>query len=124
MENSRILILNAFLVVTILLYSCEKKFEKVGWSDFTDPGFPPADRQSMLNDLLLSHTLTGMRYSDIIALLGRPDHEDSTHLTYKIEVDYGFDIDPVYTRDLIMMMDNDSVVTSIEVREWRSGQDR
>lgn len=121
--NSRIINLIVAFIVILLAFSCDKKFEKTGWNYSTDSGFPPPARERMLDDLLSSHKLTGMKYSTIIELLGTPDYQDSTHLMYEIEVDYGYDIDPVYTKNLLMMMDNDSIVNLIEVREWRSGEE-
>ena len=37
---------------------------------------------------------------------------------YDIITDYGHDIDPVYTKELIFRFDNDSLVIDYKIREW------
>lgn len=38
---------------------------------------------------------------------------------YDIEVDYGFDIDPIYTKVLILQFSKDSIVQTFEVKEYK-----
>ena len=60
-----------------------------------------------------------MKYSDLIKLVGTPNGSDSSSITYLIEIDYGFDIDPIYSKDLYFFISKDSVVTSYKIEEWK-----
>jgi hypothetical protein len=95
------------------------KFDKERWSEREDPAFPSPDRTRMLADLTSHYKLKGIKYADLVQLLGHPDLNDSNSLGYKIVEEYGRDIDPVYTRNLEFTFSKDSVITSFEVHEWR-----
>ena len=73
----------------------------------------------MFMDLITNYKLVGIKYSQLIGLLGIPDSKDSNSLSYKIVVDYGHDIDPVYTKNLDFTYSNDSIITSFNVNEWK-----
>lgn len=119
--NFALLILQFTAVV--FLFSCNNneqiKFDKNKWDQQTDPLFPSSYRPKMLTDLTTSHKLVGLKYSQLMELLGTPDFTDSSSLSYKIEVDYKHDIDPVYTKDLDFTFSKDSIITSFKVNEWR-----
>jgi hypothetical protein len=76
-------------------------------------------RPKMLTDLTTNYKLKGLKYSELIELLGIPDSKDSSSLSYKIIVDYGHDIDPVYTKDLDFTFSKDSIITAVKVNEWK-----
>jgi len=107
----------SFVMVTLIMSCGEKKFEKRGWVLGWDAGSPPPDRDKMLNDLLSNYTLTGMHCRDVMALLGPPNHVDSSAISYNIVAGYGTDIDPVYTKDLYLYQSKDSVIYSVKVKE-------
>ena|ERR1700694_2529625 len=114
----------SLLIATILAISCsnsskEIKFDKSKWNEQTDPLFPSTYRSKMITDLTTNHKLVGLKYDQLIQLLGIPDNKDSNSLSYKIIVDYGHDIDPVYTKDLDFTFSKDSVITSYKVNEWK-----
>ena len=71
----------------------------------------------MLSDLITNHKLIGLKYSQIVELLGEPDFKDS--LCYSIIVDYGTNIDPVYTKNLNFTFSMDSIITSFNVQDWK-----
>ena len=73
----------------------------------------------MLKDLTTEHKLVGLKYSQLIELLGEPNFNDSSSLAYKIIEDYGHDIDPVYTKNLDFTFLKDSTITSFKVYEWK-----
>jgi hypothetical protein len=73
----------------------------------------------MLKDLTTNYKLVGITYSELVSVLGVPDNKDSSSLTYKIVVDYGMDIDPVYTKNLDFIFSDDSIITSLKVIEWK-----
>ncbi|MBT1711421.1 hypothetical protein KK062_24475 [Fulvivirgaceae bacterium PWU5] len=111
------------MAVIIIMTACnEKKFEKKGWAAKPDANFPPNERGDMLNDLLSNHKLVGLKYSNVISLLGIPDGVDSSSLSYEMEVAYGSDIDPVYRKDLYLFTTRDSIISSYEIKEWKKEQ--
>jgi hypothetical protein len=112
------------VATTVFLLSCghnnmQIKFDGNKWNEQTDPIFPSVYRPKMLADLTSNHQLIGLGYSHLIQLLGIPDAKDSSSLSYKIIVDYGRDIDPVYVKTLDFTFSKDSVITSYKVREWK-----
>jgi hypothetical protein len=111
----------SFVIATLVVSCGDKKFEKRGWTSGWDAGFPPPDRDKMLNDLLSNYTLTGMHCEDVIALLGPPNHIESGAISYKIAVDYDSYIDPGYTKDLYLYQTKDSVIYLVKVKE--NGED-
>ncbi len=114
------------LLVGLALGSCkrDREFNHYGWTKGADAGFPPAARSQMLTDLLIKHKLAGMHYASVLNLLGEPDQTDSTGLSYKIEIDYGIDIDPVYSKDLLLYMNEDSIITGYKIEEQDLSPDR
>lgn len=108
------------ILIAITAVSCQSQnFDKVKWQTREDPAFPPSSREAMVNDLLSSNRLNDMKESQVIDLLGFPDYKDSSTLNYSIVVDYGFDIDPIYTKILRVYLDKDSSVRSVNIEEWK-----
>lgn len=107
----------------ITLFSCnnirQEKFDKIKWKQHEDAGQPSSHRKRMLEDLTTNYKLTEIKYSELVGLLGEPNFEDSTSLGYDIIVDYGNDIDPVYTKILKFIFSRDSIITSVKVNEWK-----
>lgn len=111
-----------FLSLIIMLVSCKtnQKFDKEKWAEVGDlMTFP--NRKSMITDLVKKYRIKGEPYNQIIDLLGHPQSNmDSEHqVLYDIDVDYGTDIDPVYTKVLILQFSKDSIVQSFEVKEYK-----
>jgi len=53
--------------------------------------------------------------------LGVPDNvrpRNDNEIYYLIENDYGWDIDPIYTKYLILTLNKDSCVINSKVYEW------
>ena len=75
----------------------------------------------MIDDLVENYQLRGKTYHELVQLLGPPQSEfDSTlRVHYDIDVDYGSDIDPVYTKSLSIEFDKDTIVKKIEMQEWK-----
>src|SRR5258708_2572527 len=93
-----------FLGLFITFASCGGKFDKVKWTKEFDGSYP--ERDKMLDDLLNNQKLNGLRYWQLIDLLGKPEHDkgDSCVYYYQIIVDYGRDIDPVYIKNLELQL--------------------
>ena len=89
------------------------------WNEQIDPAFPSQYRLKMLDDLTSNYKLKGIKYSELIDLLGTPDTKDNSSLSYRIIVDYWRDIDPIYSKDLDFEFSKDSVITAFSIKEWR-----
>jgi len=111
-----------FLSASILFISCKNpKFDTIGWSEKGDLGSYPK-RESMLENLTQNYKLKGMKYKELIQLLGSPEKysdEEYNTISYNIETDYGFDIDPTYSKNLKIKLAKDSVVESYRIVEWK-----
>jgi len=80
------------------------------------------NRSSILADLRQHHKLIGLAYPQLEALLGKPQGVNDTtgeiNISYLLEEAYGSDIDPVFSKNLLFRLDQDSIVTSYEVVEY------
>lgn len=79
------------------------------------------NRKSMLDDLTKNISLKDKSYQDIVSLLGQPQYPigSTMEVGYKIDEDYGSDIDPIYTQTFLLQFNKDSTVKSFEVKEWK-----
>lgn len=104
-----------------LLVSCDGKFNKAEWAkQSSDPQNYPA-RNNMLKDLTKNHKLIGLTYWELVGLLGYPEHSDymdTDTYYYTIQTDYGFNIDPVYIKNLEFQL-KDSVVVDYKIKEYK-----
>lgn len=106
----------------MLLISCEQsfkqaKFNKTGWNEKVDWDYP--NREVMLDDLIKNHQVKGLSYKQLENSIGLPDSKEDFQLYYDIITDFGSDIDPVYTKSLLIKLNKDSVVSGFEVKEWK-----
>ena len=112
-----------FAIMIYILLSCNSntqiKFDKGKWNEENDPAFPSPYRSKMLIDLTTNYKLVGLKYFQLVDLLGLPDFKDTSSLSYSIIEDYGYDIDPVYTKYLDFTFSKDSLITSFKIREWK-----
>jgi len=89
------------------------------WDD-RDQGFGYPKRKFMLNDLIENHQIKGLTYKQMVDSIGEPNIDPGSYKAYyNIILNYGWDIDPVYTKDLVIQLDRDSVVTGFKVKEWK-----
>ena len=113
-------LLAAILFPGLFLSACKKQsaFDKDKWAYRGDMEFPY--REEMLTDLLESHPLRGLSYSQLINTLGKPDQVGSTNyqVNYDILTEYGSDIDPIHSKLLEISLSTDSMVTGHKVQEW------
>lgn len=106
------------VIIAIMIVSCNQqiKFDKTNWTTKDDMEYPY--RKKMLKDLITNYKLSGIKYSELIALLGQPQYNDSASLGYEIETHYNV-IDPDYAKKLEFIFNKDSVITSFKVAEWK-----
>ena len=80
------------------------------------------NRNSMIHDLTTNYKITGLTYKQLIDLLGKPQgviDSNKNTIFYDVDIDYGHDIDPVYTKTLQIYFNSDSVVTAFNLEEWK-----
>jgi hypothetical protein len=73
----------------------------------------------MVDDIIESKRFIGLNSIQIVDSLGQPNATENGQLFYSITTEYGTDIDPIYTKDLVVTFDKDSVVTEMTIREWK-----
>ena len=109
-------------LITVSFLSCQtrQKFDKEKMGSGCRPNDLP-NRNSMLEDLTYHFQLKGKRYCEIIDLPGQPQGkaDNDLQIFYDIDVDYGYDIDPVYSKTLTFQFNKDSLVDSFEINEWK-----
>ncbi len=116
------------LIFLLLALGCnhnvvyKQKFDRSKWNLKDDMWYP--DRNSMVDDLVKNHKLKGLTYKELTKLVGEPDRWESNIDSpyYEIVTDFGSDIDPVYTKSLVVYLNKDSVITSLKILEWNKGR--
>lgn len=115
-----------FLYFTLfiqLLASCNNdiKFDKNKWQVNSD-GFY-IHRDKMIDDLFSKHDLSNLTYDEIINLLGKPENYanvEENEIYYNIVTDYGWNIDPVYTKNLKIQFDTLNKVKDYKIEEIKN----
>jgi hypothetical protein len=116
-----LLSISLFLIYKLVnWYSYSQKFNKAAWA-VRDEGFIYYNRKYMLNDLIENHQIRGLTYKQLVESIGEPRMDSGSYEAYyNIELDYGWDIDPVYSKDLVIQLNRDSVVTGFDFKEWKN----
>ncbi len=125
MQLSKNILSSKFKIVFILIIICfscknEIKFNKVDWLKSSD-GFY-LNRDKMINDLTLNHKLIGLSKIELVELLGEPENYSNVEpnsIYYNIVTDYGFDIDPVYIKNLKIEFNQSNQVKSFKIEETK-----
>jgi hypothetical protein len=114
-----------FLIITLFINSsCESneiKFDKSKWNEKVDGIY--LYREKMATDLIANHLRKGMIYREIVELLGNPEvYSDlgENIIASAIMEDFGWDIDPVETKTLIIELTKDSMVNNYEIMHWKN----
>ena len=117
-------LINPFILLLIVFtsFSCQtqQKFDRLKWAEVADlMTFP--NRKVMIDDLVKNYHLKGKTLNQIEELLGQPQSKlDSTFkIFYDVDVNYGSDIDPIYSKTLLIEFDKDTIVKAFEVQEWK-----
>ena len=103
-----------FFILLVILCSCDdRKFDREGWINDDPVGY--GNRRNMVNDILFSKVLDNKEISQITDLLGKPDWVDTTKLgtilkmNYTVQLSYGFDIDPKFSKTLELDVDRGKI---------------
>ncbi len=120
MKDRNLIFLVAFLICICSCKPTDIAFDKKLWKDSVD-GFYE-HREKMITDLMENRLSNGMTYQSVIDLLGNPENYanlDSNTIGYEVFVDYGWDIDPVETKTLMIKFSSDSVITDLKLEHWK-----
>jgi hypothetical protein len=103
----------------VIWYSYSQKFNKAAWAVREEGLY--YNRKYMLSDLIENHQIKGLTYKQLVDSIGEPRIDSGSYEAYyNIELDYGWDIDPVYSKDLVIQLNRDSVVTGFDFKEWKN----
>jgi hypothetical protein len=112
------------ITILFLLSSCgieETKFKKQKWNEQVD-GFYK-NRENMSNDLLENNLNKGMKYKNLIELIGKPENYanlENNIIAYTLMENYGWNIDPIETKILKIELSKDSLVESYKIEHWKN----
>ena len=109
-----------FLLFLIGCRNDQIDFEKSKWNDSID-GFYKF-RESMAIDLMESHLKKGMTYKELKNLIGEPENIanlKTNTIGYTLVEDYGWDIDPIETKTLVVELTADSLVQDFKIEHWK-----
>jgi len=116
MKFKRILVL---LLIFLTFYACRKKVECVTKLKFDKNLWLKnqkrdcyRDREKMLYDFLDTHKIKGLKYSEIVKLLGTTEivsTSHSTHLRYIVTTKKDSTIEKKYFTELLISIDSDSI---------------
>jgi hypothetical protein len=108
----------AFTLMGTVLAGCKNKqpFTPKGWDDGDGIEFPK--RYMMVDDLLASKKLIGLSYQKTVWLLKAPQHNSRISKSFSYEITRKMSgIDTLYTKDLVLTLGPDSIVTDAKVVE-------
>ncbi|GEM_PF-1991929 len=103
-----------FFILVVTLCSCdERKFDRDGW--INDDPVDYSNRRSMVNDILHNKILDNKEISQVTDLLGKPEWVDTAKsgvvikMYYIVQLSYGYDIDPKFSKLLELEIDNGKI---------------
>lgn len=115
-SNTRFLMVLVLAVVALAGCSNKKPFDRYGWDDGDGIDFPK--RYMMVDDLMANHKLKGLTYKQVVNLLHYPQRNSYTERSFLYEITRKMDgIDTIYAKNLVFILNKDSVVTDVKVTE-------
>lgn len=105
-------------LILVLTTSCHEKFDSKKWRREEDLRTHPF-REAMIADIVDNKKFIGQTFKQVLDSLGKPNSSGDGKVSYSIITDYGRDIDPIYTKDLVLTLDKDSLVTDVKIEEWK-----
>jgi hypothetical protein len=108
------------ILVSTIWTSCNNQinFDSRKWKIEEDLRTYPF-RETMTEDIIQNKKFIGLNLGQVRDSLGQPNALENGQLFYSITTDYGTDIDPIYTKDLVLTFDNDSLITNVKIEEWK-----
>lgn len=112
------------LNLLMFLSSCEqeREFDKKTWCSYSDLDLHE-ERNKIIDDLLENYDLKGMTTKDVQEFFGCIENIDTLNkpfnIQYNVFTDYGWDIDPVHIKTLMIYLNDDFKVKSVKLSEWK-----
>jgi hypothetical protein len=113
MFNKTSLIFTCLLAVCLTACSRKQKFDRDKWDD--GDGITFAYRPILVDDLVASKKINGLKYQDVIHLLHRPQLSTKDSMIYDIDSQYKAG-KLIYSSTLVIFL-KDSVAVKAEVHE-------
>ena len=120
MKIRNLWILNGLILLILFSCSSDIAFDEEKWKYESDGAYIYRDK--MIDDLMENKRLHGLTYDSLVNLLGPSENYvdlRENELAYTVIEDYGWDIDPVYVKQLRVKLSPDSIVTDYEILEWK-----
>ena len=79
-------------------------------------------REYMIDDIMSKNIIVGKSFVELEELFGKLEIQESNHskfISQNIVTDFGSDIDPVKTLDLVIYLDKNNVATKTKLVEWK-----
>jgi hypothetical protein len=110
-----------FALIALLLTCCsrQQKFDAALWQQKGLDWWMTDVRESMVDDLLTSDTLSGMSKRQVIILLGEADEIKTDTFVYHVREKHERDIDPVYISRLIIVFDNKAYIKNYKLEQTK-----
>ena len=113
-----------YILIFVSVLGCSEdskiKFNSILWKVERDLEFYP-HREQMLDDIINRKIFIGKHYNEIVDSLGNPLNNGRIRLDsiyYQIVVEYDFDIDPTYAKNLKIQFNKDSIVENCSIEEY------
>jgi hypothetical protein len=113
------------LSIILTIQACQKKVEYVTKLKFDKSLWLKnqqkdcyRDREKMLYDLLENYKIKGLKYPEIVKLLGNAEIESTSHsksIKYIVSTKSDSTIEPKYSKELIIFLNRDSIAESVLV---------
>jgi hypothetical protein len=107
----------------LIISGCSKyeKFDKNKWNQKNDLGYYDY-RESMLEDVVKNYQLKGKSIQQLRNMFGELDifsKKMGCQIQFNIITEFGANIDPIYSKDLIFKLNADSIIVDIQVTEFK-----
>ena len=119
--NIKLLLISSILFL-FNISACKPsvKFDRQKWTYKSKTEF--LYRDEMLSDLVRNQLRTGLQYSQLTQLLGKPDdvNLDEHRVFYEIPIKQ--EVGPIHGKHLTIELTIDSTVAEYQIVEWTKGQ--
>ncbi len=115
------LVVTKFYFLTIVISSCKQNqaFDRLKWCEMSS--VEDNTRNSMLNDVLCNHLIKGKNINDVKYLIcgeGTIEQQSENKTTFVINIVTKYSgLEPIFTKDLYVYLNKDSIITNIKVYE-------
>lgn len=109
------------LFLTIISCTYYEQFSREAWNTKEDFLYPK--RMKVVDDLIKNYLKTSMCEDEILNLLGSPStpniNIDADKVYFELQTKYGNDIDPIWTKYLVIQLDSNRCYKESEILKIR-----